>query len=122
MSRRRISQEVTALATLGRDTKITWFGHATFLYETPGGKRIMVDPWVYENPACPEKMKTVGSLDAMLITHGHFDHIVDAVQLAQATRPNQIVCIFEIDNWLGRKGVENTIGMNKGGTVDVQGV
>ena len=110
------------MTTLGRDTKITWFGHATFLYETPGGKRIMVDPWVYENPSCPESLKNVGNLDAMLITHGHFDHIVDAVGLAQAARPTQVVSIFEIENWLGRKGVENTVGMNKGGTVDVQGV
>jgi L-ascorbate metabolism protein UlaG (beta-lactamase superfamily) len=112
------------MATLGKDVKITWYGHATFLYETPGGKRFMIDPWLNDNPACPANMKSVDSLDALLITHGHFDHINDAVRVAKEAQPNSLVCILEIGDWLQKKGVQvpNTVAMNKGGTVEVEGV
>lgn len=106
---------------LGRDTTFTWLGHATFLVQTPGGKRLLLDPWVQSNPACPDKLKDVGALDAMLITHGHFDHIADAVPLARQTHC-PVVGIVELCNWLGRQDVKNTVDMNKGGTVEVAGV
>src|SRR5687768_7411473 len=105
------------MAGIGRDTRITWYGHATFLIETPGGKRVMIDPWLEGNPACPDSLKKVGSLDAMLITHGHFDHISDAVQVAKSSAPSSVVGILEICSWLEKKGVEGCVGMNKGGTV-----
>src|SRR3972149_7830012 len=92
-----------------------YLGHSTFLFTTPAGKKLLVDPWVKSNPACPEADKNIESLDTMLITHGHFDHIHDAVDLAKRYRP-QIGCIFEIGNWLQSKGVENVNPMNKGGT------
>jgi L-ascorbate metabolism protein UlaG (beta-lactamase superfamily) len=110
------------MAGIGKDTKITWYGHATFLYETPGGKRIMVDPWVQNNPSCPDSLKKVDKLDAMLITHGHFDHIGDAVQVAKDASPEAVVGIFETYTWLEKKGVQGCMGMNKGGSVDVVGV
>jgi L-ascorbate metabolism protein UlaG (beta-lactamase superfamily) len=107
---------------IGRDTAITWYGHATFVYRTPGGKRIMIDPWVQNNPACPDNLKTVPALDAMLITHGHFDHIGDAVQVAKQARPRTVVGIFELYQWLEKKGVEGCTGMNKGGAISVEGI
>src|SRR5215216_4396323 len=110
------------MATDGRDTRVTWYGHATFLFETSGGKRVMVDPWLQGNPACPENLKRVDNLDVMLITHGHFDHIGDAVQAAKEAKPATVVGIFEICGWMERKGVEGCMGMNKGGTADAQGV
>ncbi len=101
--------------------KITWLGHATFLLETQGGKRVLIDPWVMGNPACPDDRKDVGDLDAMLITHAHFDHIGDAVEIARDKTP-QVVSIPETSHWLGDKGVENLVEMNKGGTVEVAGI
>lgn len=98
-----------------RGNKLTWFGHATFKITTPSGKVVLIDPWVQGNPMCPESMKKLDRLDLMLITHGHFDHIADAVALAKQHKP-QIVAIAETCAWLESKGVKNTHPMNKGGT------
>jgi L-ascorbate metabolism protein UlaG (beta-lactamase superfamily) len=102
-------------------TRITWLGHGTFTFTTPAGKTILLDPWVQSNPACPEDKKHPGKLDAMLITHGHFDHIGDVLAVAAESQPDQVVGIFEMANWLESKGVANAIGMNIGGTIDVAG-
>jgi len=101
-----------------RGNKITWLGHATFKIATPSGKVIVVDPWVQTNPVCPDSFKKFDRLDTLLITHGHFDHIADAVDLAKAHNP-QVVAIYETCAWLESKGVENTSPMNKGGTQTV---
>ena len=98
--------------------KLTWLGHATFRIETPGGKTVIVDPWVMGNPMCPEKDKNPKNIDVLLCTHGHFDHIGDAVELAKKYNP-KVVAIPELANWLEKKGVKQTAMMNKGGTQTV---
>jgi L-ascorbate metabolism protein UlaG (beta-lactamase superfamily) len=108
------------MAQLPDGTQLTWLGHATFLITTQSNKRVFVDPWVMGNPACPDDQKDVGSLDAILITHAHFDHIGDAVEIGKATGA-PIVSIPETSAWLGSKGLDNLIDMNKGGTVEVAG-
>jgi L-ascorbate metabolism protein UlaG (beta-lactamase superfamily) len=95
--------------------KLTWLGHATFRFETSGGKTILIDPWVMGNPACPDAEKNIKKLDVMLCTHGHFDHIGDAVEIANKLNPT-VVGIPELCGWLGKKGVKNLAEMNKGGT------
>jgi L-ascorbate metabolism protein UlaG (beta-lactamase superfamily) len=95
--------------------KLTWLGHATFRITTPAGKIVIVDPWVQSNPACPDSLKKFERLDILLVTHGHFDHIADAVELGKKFTP-QIVAIYETGAWLESKGVANVNGMNKGGT------
>lgn len=100
---------------LGRDVTIKYLGHSTFLFTTPGGRKLLIDPWVGGNPACPEKDKTLSGVDTMLITHGHSDHMQDAVSIAKTFEP-RIACNFEISVWLGGKGVKNVVGMNKGGS------
>lgn len=100
-----------------RGNKLTWLGHATFKITTPSGKVILVDPWL-SNPLCPESEKKLSRVDTLLITHGHFDHIADAVDLGKKFKP-QIVGIYETCAWLESKGVGNISGMNKGGTQKV---
>src|SRR5437763_15127833 len=101
--------------------QITWLGHATFKITSPQGKIILIDPWTQQNPACPANLKNVDKVDLMLVSHGHSDHIGDAVNIAKATNPT-CVAIVELAGWLGSKGVQNTIGMNKGGTAGAQGI
>ena len=101
--------------------KLTWLGHATFRIETSGGKTILIDPWVMGNPMCPEKEKNVKKVDVMLCTHGHFDHIGDAVEIAKKHNP-KVVGIPELCGWLGKKGVKQTAEMNKGGTQTVDDI
>lgn len=96
--------------------KITWLGHAATTIETPGGKTILIDPWLQENPAVPEDHKRIDKVDLMLITHGHFDHLGDAVEVAKETNPD-VIAIFEIAHFLESQGVQNCHGINKGGTL-----
>lgn len=108
------------MAELPGGAQVTWLGHSTFLITTTEGKRLLVEPWVMNNPACPDDFKDVGDLDAILITHAHWDHIGDAIEIGKATGAT-IVSIAETSRWLGSKGLENLIEMNKGGTVEVAG-
>jgi L-ascorbate metabolism protein UlaG (beta-lactamase superfamily) len=105
------------------DGTLTWLGHATFRIDSPGGKRIYVDPFLNGNPKCPEGEKTPERVDVIAITHGHGDHVGDAVQLSQRFEP-QIVCQVELKGWLGRQGakVGQLPGINKGGSQEVDGI
>ncbi len=98
--------------------KITWLGHATFRIETPQGKTVLIDPWVAGNPKCPEKEKNFAKLDVMLCTHGHGDHIGDAVDIARKYDPI-VIGMPELCGWLASKGIKRVSGMNKGGTQTV---
>jgi L-ascorbate metabolism protein UlaG (beta-lactamase superfamily) len=108
---------------LNNEVSFTWVGHGTWKVRSARGKQIYIDPWVMNNPVAPEALKKVDGCDLMLITHGHFDHVHDALEIAKATKP-KIVTNFEISAWLGSKGVDgdSIIGANLGGTVDVDGI
>ncbi|HLK20606.1 MAG TPA: metal-dependent hydrolase [Bryobacteraceae bacterium] len=97
--------------------EITWLGHGCFQFRLESGEVLVMDPWVEGNPAYPKDHK-FDRIDALLISHGHFDHIHDAVPLAKKFKP-KVIAIFETCVWLTSKGVENCSGMNKGGTQDV---
>jgi L-ascorbate metabolism protein UlaG (beta-lactamase superfamily) len=99
----------------------TWLGHATFLLQSPGGKRILLDPWVTGNPTSPESAKKLGALDLMLITHGHHDHTGDAVSIGRSSGA-QVVAPYELSIWLRQKGLKHVTGMNPGGTLRALGL
>lgn len=101
--------------------QLTWLGHATFRIQTPEGKTILIDPWIMGNPACPASEKDIKKVDVMLCTHGHFDHIGDAVEIAKKLNP-KVVGIFELCGWMESKGVKQIAPMNKGGTQTVDSV
>ncbi len=73
-----------------------------------------MDPWTVGNPAYP-KGHEITRVDTMCITHGHFDHIHDAVPLAKRFSP-EVVAIYETSQWLESRGVSNLCAMNKGGS------
>src|ERR1019366_4572436 len=101
--------------------QLTWLGHSTFRIQTPEGKTLYIDPWIAGNPKCPESEKNVKKADVLICTHGHGDHIGDAVDVGKKVNP-VAVGIFELCLWLQKKGVKQISPMNKGGTQTVAGV
>ncbi len=99
-----------------KGTRITWLGHATVLVETPKGTRILIDPFIAQNPKYPQGFELPSKIDYILLTHGHGDHISDAVPVAKK-HGSTVVAIYELADFVGQKGVSKTIGMNLGGTV-----
>jgi L-ascorbate metabolism protein UlaG (beta-lactamase superfamily) len=100
----------------------TWLGHAAFRFDSPGGARIYLDPWL-GNPKCPESEREPERVDVIALTHGHDDHVGETVELAKRFSP-AIVSMVELRAFLGRQGVEadSATTFNKGGTVEAGGV
>lgn len=93
---------------------LTWHGHSAFTLVTDDGKRIMIDPWLNDNPKSDIKVSDVGALDYILVSHGHSDHFADVVELAKKTNAT-VVSTFELVGFCQSKGVKNGHGMNIGG-------
>jgi L-ascorbate metabolism protein UlaG (beta-lactamase superfamily) len=108
---------------IGRDTAFTWLGHAAVEMRTPGGKVVLFDPWL-GNPKSPRPATALERCDLLLVTHGHGDHMGDAVAIAARFRPAW-PCIHEMSLWLARRlpgGADAVTGMNKGGTLEAAGL
>jgi L-ascorbate metabolism protein UlaG (beta-lactamase superfamily) len=101
---------------------LTWLGHAAFRLDSPGGKRIYVDPWL-QNPNCPESEREPERVDLIALTHGHDDHVGETVELwKRFSCP--VVAQVELSRWLNGQGVDQNAlaAPNKGGTVEDDGI
>jgi L-ascorbate metabolism protein UlaG (beta-lactamase superfamily) len=99
---------------------ITWYGHSTFVVTTPGGKRIVFDPWLTGNPKAPAGAR-IDKADVICVTHGHSDHTGDVIATARATNA-PVVAVFELGTWFRSKGLKDVVDMGVGGTVAVKGL
>ena len=90
---------LTMAGAEGAPTQLTWYGHAAFKLTTPTGKIILIDPWILNpsNKNGHEDLKRLDKADLILVTHGHFDHVGDAVELGKRTRA-KLVTTFDLGN------------------------
>ncbi len=93
-------------------TQLTFLGHGTFQVET-AGQTILIDPFLTDNPQASTTADAV-SPDVILISHGHGDHVGDAVAIAKRTGA-LVIANFEICDWLNKQGVSNTHPQHIGG-------
>ena len=104
-----------------KGTRITWLGHATVLIQTAQGTNILIDPFIAQNPKYPKEFSLPSKIHYVLLTHGHGDHISDAVPVA-GKHGSTVVAIYELADYVAQKGVTETVGMNLGGTVKLNDV
>ncbi len=104
------------------DVPLTWIGHASFRFDTPGGKRVYVDPWL-DGPTVPDGEKEPERVDLIAVTHGHDDHTGSVVPLAQKF-DCPVIAPVELRGWLSGKGLPEEMGQagNKGGTLEAAGI
>jgi L-ascorbate metabolism protein UlaG (beta-lactamase superfamily) len=98
-------------------TEVTWWGHAAFVVRTPGGAVLAIDPWL-TNPKAPQGAAWPEAVDAILLTHGHFDHVGETKALAQKTSA-KVFGSFELIALLGLPEAQ-AVGANPGGTFKVK--
>ena len=94
-------------------TKITWYGHATIGLETSDGYKILIDPFFTGNPAASTTADKVDA-DFIVVSHGHGDHVGDALEIARRTGA-LIISNYEITNWLTAQGAEKVHPQHLGG-------
>lgn len=99
--------------------KIQWLGHSAFQITTDNDLKILIDPFIRENPSCPVDVEDL-NVDVICVTHGHKDHFGDTIEIAERSN-SIIVCNHEHSVFLSQQELE-TIGMNMGGTVEVKGI
>ena len=104
---------------IGKGVKITFYGHAAMKLEGAGAA-VLIDPWL-SNPLHQTPLSALGPITLILVTHGHGDHIGETVEIAKATGA-PVAAIHELSQYLAGKGLNNVIGMNKGGSLIQGGV
>jgi L-ascorbate metabolism protein UlaG (beta-lactamase superfamily) len=104
-----------------KGTRITWLGHATVLVQTAKGTNLLIDPFIEHNPKYPKGFELPERIHYVLLTHGHGDHVSDAVPVAKKHKSN-VVAIYELAAHMNKEGAENVTGMNIGGTAQLDDV
>lgn len=99
-------------------TRLTWLSHGGWMIETEE-HRILLDPFLTDNPAARIPVQQLPKVDHILISHGHFDHVADAATIAKQ-HDATIVAIYEIADWFTKtQNIESTVGMNIGGQIEL---
>lgn len=94
--------------------EIRWLGHSAFEIVSNENVRILIDPFISNNPACQVAVEELNP-DLICITHGHSDHFGDAMEIANESGAS-VIAIHEIALFLSKQGINN-VGMNIGGSV-----
>ncbi len=108
------------------DVTITFWGESAFKLES-GGKTILIDPWITGNPVCPVKVEDITAADLILVTHDHFDHVGDTIDIAKRTGAT-VVAVYETALKLQNNGLppQNVLfggfGRDIGGPIDINGI
>lgn len=98
--------------------RLTWLGHASWLIED-GSQKLLLDPFLSENPAAKASPEDFGDVTHVLVSHGHFDHVADVAAVLEKSNA-QLIATYEITQWFGQHhGVTNAVGMNIGGNVAI---
>jgi len=95
---------------------VTYYGHACFLVQV-GGKHLLFDPFITPNPLAKSVQTKEIAADYIFVSHGHDDHLADAVKIAKRTEAT-VFANFEVAEWLTKKGIGQVHAVNPGGAVD----
>ena len=106
--------------SLLKGTRVTWLGHATVLAQLPSGTNLLIDPFIEHNPKYPKSF-ALPKIDYVLLTHGHMDHIADAVPISKKHNA-PVLAMVELAGYMNAKGAASVVGFNFGGTVELPGV
>ncbi|MBI5117014.1 metal-dependent hydrolase [Candidatus Poribacteria bacterium] len=110
------------------DVIVKWHGHANFQITSANGKNILIDPWFEGNPSCSTQLADLKNIDYILVTHDHFDHMGNAVDIALTTKAMIIGLVetaakLQSDFGVPQEQVVNGgYGMNIGGTANLDGI
>jgi L-ascorbate metabolism protein UlaG (beta-lactamase superfamily) len=99
---------------------VTWLGHSAFHILSPSGKGVLIDPWL-TNPNAPADAIRITPVDLILVSHGHSDHLGETMAIAQRSGA-KVLSIFEVCLYLRAHGVPSAEGLNKGGSISVDGI
>lgn len=103
--------------------KVQRLGHSMFKFVSPKGKIVVVDPWITGNPTCPKKIENEWKdINVILITHGHFDHILGVDDICKVNPDVKIIASFELGLSLMFQGKKNIWMVNKGGMIESDGI
>ena len=110
------------------NTTIKWLSHAFFSVTTSRGKVILIDPWIAGNPLCPVKLNDLNKVDIILVTHDHFDHCANAVDISKKTggvvigQPETVGRLKTGLSLPEGNAVFGGMGMNIGGSTTIDGI